>query len=158
MLNPAWNLVNAQALTRQVGRGTRPPRVQGGDRGPSWGWTAFLTPFGTELLPRDGALSAVFLSTTPALPEPLPGTCGQRPHPGTPSPNARLQEIIHRNDGAESLCTERDGWCLPKTSDDLRDVMSLMIRHTIRSKRPGECAGAGKPGCSGPLWGPSKCP
>ncbi|TKC51774.1 hypothetical protein EI555_013349 [Monodon monoceros] len=108
----------------------------GGDRGPSSGWTAFLTPFVTELLPRDGALSAVFLSTTPALPELLPGTCGQRPHPGTPSPNARLQEIIHRNDGAESLCTERDGWCLPKTSDDLRDMMSLMIRHTIRSKRP----------------------
>ncbi|XP_024618298.1 general transcription factor 3C polypeptide 5 isoform X1 [Neophocaena asiaeorientalis asiaeorientalis] len=53
-----------------------------------------------------------------------------------------LQEIIHRNDGAESLCTERDGWCLPKTSDDLRDVMSLMIRHTIRSKRPDRPPGA----------------
>ncbi|XP_029059447.1 general transcription factor 3C polypeptide 5 isoform X3 [Monodon monoceros] len=53
-----------------------------------------------------------------------------------------LQEIIHRNDGAESLCTERDGWCLPKTSDDLRDMMSLMIRHTIRSKRPDRPPGA----------------
>lgn len=50
----------------------------------------------------------------------------------------RLQKIIHRNDGAEDSCTERDGWCLPKTSDDLRDSMSLMIRQTIRSKRPGE--------------------
>uniref|UniRef100_A0ABI7Y630 General transcription factor IIIC subunit 5 n=1 Tax=Felis catus TaxID=9685 RepID=A0ABI7Y630_FELCA len=47
-----------------------------------------------------------------------------------------LQRIIHRNDGAENCCTERDGWCLPKTSDNLRDTMSLMIRQTIRSKRP----------------------
>uniref|UniRef100_A0A8C9A4I1 Ral transcription factor IIIC subunit 5 n=1 Tax=Prolemur simus TaxID=1328070 RepID=A0A8C9A4I1_PROSS len=47
-----------------------------------------------------------------------------------------LQKIIHRNDGAENSCTERDGWCLPKTSDDLRDAMSLMTRQTIRSKRP----------------------
>ncbi|XP_066896497.1 general transcription factor 3C polypeptide 5 isoform X4 [Kogia breviceps] len=53
-----------------------------------------------------------------------------------------LQRIIHRNDGAESLCTERDGWCLPKTSDDLRDMMSLMIRHAIRSKRPDRPPGA----------------
>lgn len=47
-----------------------------------------------------------------------------------------LQRVIHRNDGAESSCTERDGWCLPKTTDELRDTMSLMIRQTIRSKRP----------------------
>ncbi|OPJ67726.1 general transcription factor 3C polypeptide 5 [Patagioenas fasciata monilis] len=47
-----------------------------------------------------------------------------------------LQKIIHRNDGTESECTERDGWCLPKTSDDLRDSMSLMIKHIIRSARP----------------------
>nr|XP_019584487.1 PREDICTED: general transcription factor 3C polypeptide 5 isoform X2 [Rhinolophus sinicus] len=47
-----------------------------------------------------------------------------------------LQKIIHRNDGAEESCTERDGWCLPKTSDSLRNAMSLMIRQTIRSKRP----------------------
>ncbi|XP_006835060.1 PREDICTED: general transcription factor 3C polypeptide 5 [Chrysochloris asiatica] len=47
-----------------------------------------------------------------------------------------LQKIIHRNDGAESVCTERDGWCLPKTSDDLRNAMSAMIRQALRSKRP----------------------
>ncbi|XP_017659137.1 PREDICTED: general transcription factor 3C polypeptide 5-like [Lepidothrix coronata] len=47
-----------------------------------------------------------------------------------------LQKIIHRNDGTESECTERDGWCLPKTSDDLRDSMSLMIKQIIRSTRP----------------------
>ncbi|XP_069093233.1 general transcription factor 3C polypeptide 5 [Pleurodeles waltl] len=47
-----------------------------------------------------------------------------------------LQHIIRRNDGAEAECTERDGWCLPKTSDELRDSMSAMIKHIIRSKRP----------------------
>lgn len=51
-----------------------------------------------------------------------------------------LQKTIHRNDGAESECTERDGWCLPKTSDDLRDTMSLMIKQIIRSTRPGKDA------------------
>lgn len=47
-----------------------------------------------------------------------------------------LQEIIRRNDGAETECTERDGWCLPKTSEQLRDSMCLMIKQIIRSKRP----------------------
>ncbi|KAM8801618.1 general transcription factor 3C polypeptide 5 isoform 2-T2 [Rhynchonycteris naso] len=47
-----------------------------------------------------------------------------------------LQKIIHRNDGAEETCTERDGWCRPKTSDDLRNAMSLMVRQAIRSRRP----------------------
>ncbi|XP_016045790.1 general transcription factor 3C polypeptide 5 [Erinaceus europaeus] len=47
-----------------------------------------------------------------------------------------LQMIVHRNDGTESLCTERDGWCLPKTGNELRNTMSLMIRQTLRSKRP----------------------
>lgn len=53
----------------------------------------------------------------------------------------RLQKIVHRNDGAEETCTERDGWCFPKTNDDLRDAMSVMIRQAIRSKRPGESSG-----------------
>ncbi|XP_026543084.1 general transcription factor 3C polypeptide 5 [Notechis scutatus] len=47
-----------------------------------------------------------------------------------------LQKIIHRNDNMEAACTERDGWCLPKTNDELRDTMSLMIRQIIRSQRP----------------------
>ncbi|XP_063172546.1 general transcription factor 3C polypeptide 5 [Candoia aspera] len=60
-----------------------------------------------------------------------------------------LQKIIHRNDGTEVACTERDGWCLPKTNDDLRDAMSLMIRQIIRSQRPAlfrssSCAAEGK--------------
>ncbi|XP_041098714.1 general transcription factor 3C polypeptide 5 isoform X2 [Polyodon spathula] len=48
----------------------------------------------------------------------------------------RLTKIVHRNDGEESECTERDGWCLPKTNDELRDIMSSMIKQIIRSKRP----------------------
>ncbi|KAM4695908.1 general transcription factor 3C polypeptide 5 isoform 3-T3 [Rhinophrynus dorsalis] len=47
-----------------------------------------------------------------------------------------LQEIIQRNEGKEMECTERDGWCLPKTSDQLRDAMCLMIKQIIRAKRP----------------------
>ncbi|CAI9534284.1 unnamed protein product [Staurois parvus] len=47
-----------------------------------------------------------------------------------------LQEIFKRNDEAETECTERDGWCLPKTSEQLRDSMCLMIKQIIRSKRP----------------------
>ncbi|KAM9324309.1 general transcription factor 3C polypeptide 5 [Gastrophryne carolinensis] len=47
-----------------------------------------------------------------------------------------LQELIRRNDNAETECSERDGWCLPKTSEQLRDSMSLMIKQIVRSKRP----------------------
>ncbi|OCT65361.1 general transcription factor 3C polypeptide 5 [Xenopus laevis] len=47
-----------------------------------------------------------------------------------------LQAIIQMNEGSESECTEKDGWCLPKTSEKLRDAMSLMIKQIIRSKRP----------------------
>ncbi|XP_007652781.2 general transcription factor 3C polypeptide 5 isoform X1 [Cricetulus griseus] len=55
-----------------------------------------------------------------------------------------LQKIVHRNDGTESVCTERDGWCLPKTTDHLRDTMSLMILQTIRSERPALFSDTGK--------------
>lgn len=81
--------------------------------------------FSSTLTPLDASLGAQPLATPPTA-------------PGTPCPTPRLQKIIHRNDGAEESCTERDGWCLPKTSDSLRNAMSLMIRQTIRSKRPGE--------------------
>lgn len=93
--------------------------------------------FGPVLTPPRGRPSAVFPGTAPPLPNPY-GTCGQKAHPRRRVLTPRLQRIIHRNDGAENCCTERDGWCLPKTSDNLRDTMSLMIRQTIRSKRPGE--------------------
>uniref|UniRef100_A0A8C7SJT3 Ral transcription factor IIIC subunit 5 n=1 Tax=Oncorhynchus mykiss TaxID=8022 RepID=A0A8C7SJT3_ONCMY len=44
---------------------------------------------------------------------------------------------VQRNDGQEEECDERDGWCLSHTSDDLRDIMSSMIKQVIRAKRPG---------------------
>ena len=93
--------------------------------------------FSPVLAPPRSRPSAVFPGTAPPLPNPY-GTCGQKAHPRRRVLTPRLQRIIHRNDGAENCCTERDGWCLPKTSDNLRDTMSLMIRQTIRSKRPGE--------------------
>ncbi|XP_072908456.1 general transcription factor 3C polypeptide 5 [Hemitrygon akajei] len=46
-----------------------------------------------------------------------------------------LKEIIHRNKGKETTCNERDGWCLPKTSDELRDRMSNMIKEMCRKNR-----------------------
>ncbi|KAG9353925.1 hypothetical protein JZ751_012049 [Albula glossodonta] len=47
-----------------------------------------------------------------------------------------IKKLIHRNDGKEEECNERDGWCLPRTPDELRDIMSSMIKQNIRSKRP----------------------
>lgn len=50
-----------------------------------------------------------------------------------------IRNVVHRNDGQEEEeCDERDGWCLSHTSDDLRDIMSSMIKQVIRAKRPGE--------------------
>ncbi|XP_072096484.1 general transcription factor 3C polypeptide 5 [Mobula birostris] len=46
-----------------------------------------------------------------------------------------LKKIIHRNKGKETTCNERDGWCLPKTSDELRDRMSNMIKEMCRKNR-----------------------
>uniref|UniRef100_A0A8C7JGP5 Ral transcription factor IIIC subunit 5 n=1 Tax=Oncorhynchus kisutch TaxID=8019 RepID=A0A8C7JGP5_ONCKI len=45
------------------------------------------------------------------------------------------RNVISRNDGQEEECDERDGWCLSHTSDDLRDIMSSMIKQVIRAKR-----------------------
>lgn len=97
--------------------------------------------FGAGLGPLCGQPSADPLSTVPP-----PLERGWKPSQKLRVLAPRLQRIIHRNDGAESRCTERDGWCLPKTSDELRDTMSLMIRQIIRSKRPGESrSGEGRP-------------
>ncbi|XP_035628124.1 general transcription factor 3C polypeptide 5-like isoform X1 [Oncorhynchus keta] len=46
-----------------------------------------------------------------------------------------IRNVISRNDGQEEECDERDGWCLSHTSDDLRDIMSSMIKQVIRAKR-----------------------
>lgn len=100
--------------------------------GPGWGRPARTDLLATMLVPPSavGARRQLCQDRSPA-----PGA-GTSPRNFVPNP--RLQKVIHRNDGAEGPCTERDGWCLPKTSDDLRDAMSLMIRQTIRAKRPGE--------------------
>ncbi|XP_078687071.1 general transcription factor 3C polypeptide 5-like [Branchiostoma floridae x Branchiostoma belcheri] len=39
----------------------------------------------------------------------------------------RLQVIIHENDGGETECTEKDGWCLPNTHAKLRDIISAEV-------------------------------
>ncbi|XP_060083359.1 general transcription factor 3C polypeptide 5-like [Ylistrum balloti] len=36
----------------------------------------------------------------------------------------KIQHIIHRNDGKEKTCTEKDGWCEPMAIDKCRDLMS----------------------------------
>ncbi|XP_033731936.1 general transcription factor 3C polypeptide 5-like [Pecten maximus] len=36
----------------------------------------------------------------------------------------RIQHIIHKNDGKEKTCTEKDGWCEPMAIDKCRDLMS----------------------------------
>ncbi|XP_062867490.1 general transcription factor 3C polypeptide 5 [Trichomycterus rosablanca] len=47
----------------------------------------------------------------------------------------KIQEIIHKNDGAEEVCDERDGWCLPRTADELRNILSSMISQVVKSKK-----------------------
>ncbi|XP_056587235.1 general transcription factor 3C polypeptide 5 [Triplophysa dalaica] len=48
----------------------------------------------------------------------------------------KVKEIIHKNDGKEEVCDERDGWCLPHTPDELRNIISGMIQKHIQVKQP----------------------
>ncbi|XP_060791409.1 general transcription factor 3C polypeptide 5 [Neoarius graeffei] len=48
----------------------------------------------------------------------------------------KIKSIIHKNDGKEEVCDERDGWCLPRTPDELRNIISSMITQVARAKRP----------------------
>lgn len=48
----------------------------------------------------------------------------------------KVKEIIHKNDGKEEVCDERDGWCLPHTADELRNLISDMIQKHIQVKQP----------------------
>jgi len=34
------------------------------------------------------------------------------------------------------VCDERDGWCLPHTTDNLRDIISSMIKKLVRTQKP----------------------
>uniref|UniRef100_A0A667XZJ5 Ral transcription factor IIIC subunit 5 n=1 Tax=Myripristis murdjan TaxID=586833 RepID=A0A667XZJ5_9TELE len=47
-----------------------------------------------------------------------------------------IKKVIERNSGKESACDERDGWCEVGTTDELRDMISAMIKKIIRSQRP----------------------
>lgn len=49
----------------------------------------------------------------------------------------RIKNIIHKNDGKEEVCDERDGWCVPHTADELRNIISGMIQQYVRASRPG---------------------
>uniref|UniRef100_A0A4W4E5G2 Transcription factor IIIC subunit 5 HTH domain-containing protein n=1 Tax=Electrophorus electricus TaxID=8005 RepID=A0A4W4E5G2_ELEEL len=57
----------------------------------------------------------------------------------------QIKGIIQRNDGKEEVCDERDGWCLPQTADDLRDIISSMITQVVRAKRPASSSPKLKP-------------
>ena len=47
-----------------------------------------------------------------------------------------IKKVIDRNDGEEKVCDEKDGWCLPHTTDNLRDIISAMIKKIIRAQKP----------------------
>ncbi|XP_076025635.1 general transcription factor 3C polypeptide 5 [Genypterus blacodes] len=47
-----------------------------------------------------------------------------------------IKTAFERNDGKESGCDERDGWCVLGTTDELRDMMSAMIKKVIRAQKP----------------------
>ncbi|RXN12904.1 bile salt-activated lipase-like protein [Labeo rohita] len=48
----------------------------------------------------------------------------------------KIKNIIHKNDGKEEVCDERDGWCVPHTADELRNIISGMIQQHVRVNRP----------------------
>ncbi|XP_062334835.1 general transcription factor 3C polypeptide 5 isoform X1 [Osmerus eperlanus] len=48
----------------------------------------------------------------------------------------KIRKVIQRNDGKEETCDERDGWCVPRTTDDLRNIMSSLIKQAVRDQRP----------------------
>ncbi|KAM3599454.1 uncharacterized protein V6R79_005845 [Siganus canaliculatus] len=47
-----------------------------------------------------------------------------------------IQHVIEQNSGSEQVCDERDGWCVLGTKDNLRDIISAMIKKVIRAQRP----------------------
>ncbi|XP_048021438.1 general transcription factor 3C polypeptide 5-like [Megalobrama amblycephala] len=48
----------------------------------------------------------------------------------------KIKNIIHKNDGKEEVCDERDGWCVPHTADELRNIISGMIQQYVRASCP----------------------
>ena len=56
--------------------------------------------------------------------------------PVFPCRTSSIKEVIDRNKGDEKVCDERDGWCLPHTTDDLRDIISGLIKKVVRAQKP----------------------
>ncbi|TRY95146.1 hypothetical protein DNTS_003854 [Danionella cerebrum] len=50
--------------------------------------------------------------------------------------DVQKQDLIHKNDGKEDVCDEKDGWCLPQTADQLRNIISKMIHKHIQPSQP----------------------
>uniref|UniRef100_A0A8C6UIN9 General transcription factor IIIC, polypeptide 5 n=1 Tax=Neogobius melanostomus TaxID=47308 RepID=A0A8C6UIN9_9GOBI len=47
----------------------------------------------------------------------------------------RIQKVVNVNQGLEKSCDERDGWCVVGTTDQIRDIISDLIKKVIRSKK-----------------------
>lgn len=47
-----------------------------------------------------------------------------------------VQRVVNVNKGIEKSCDERDGWCVVGTTDQLRDIISAMIKKVVRAKKP----------------------
>uniref|UniRef100_A0A8C4QG94 General transcription factor IIIC, polypeptide 5 n=1 Tax=Eptatretus burgeri TaxID=7764 RepID=A0A8C4QG94_EPTBU len=46
-----------------------------------------------------------------------------------------LQALVHKNDGSENVCTERDGWCSTGTSNELRNQMMVLLQAVAQKRR-----------------------
>lgn len=47
---------------------------------------------------------------------------------------AEVQRLVHSNDGLETECTERDGWCMPETVDKCRAILLEHIEKALTRK------------------------
>ncbi|XP_034048551.1 general transcription factor 3C polypeptide 5 [Thalassophryne amazonica] len=47
-----------------------------------------------------------------------------------------IRQVIRQNDGKETECDERDGWCLPGTTYKLRNIISEMVKRVIEANKP----------------------
>lgn len=46
-----------------------------------------------------------------------------------------IQKVVNVNQGLEKSCDERDGWCVVGTTDQIRDIISDLVKKVIRSKK-----------------------
>uniref|UniRef100_UPI00358EBF40 general transcription factor 3C polypeptide 5-like n=1 Tax=Myxine glutinosa TaxID=7769 RepID=UPI00358EBF40 len=51
-----------------------------------------------------------------------------------------LQALVHKNDGSEDVCSERDGWCSPGTSNELRNQMMVLLQAVAQKRRQASTA------------------